>query len=168
MKRIRTTKYTRQFARILTSLFFAIFTIHPSAQAAAAPAQHFPISGYDKAHEITLNGIVREVVSERIAGSPVGLHLLVAGPQGQVDAHLGPYLTKDTQEALHAGEPVQIVGAMEKLHGNSYLLARQLIFGGRLVTVRSERGFLLRAHSSRAMRPQAIKTSAMEPNGGAQ
>ena len=168
MKCIRTTKYTRPFARIVTSLFFAIFTIHPSAQTAAAPAPHLPTLGYDKAHEITLNGTVQEVVSKRIAGSPIGMHLLVTGPQGLVDAHLGPYLTKDTQEALHTGEPVQIVGAMEKLHGTSYLLARQLIFGGRLVTVRSERGFLLRAHSSRVVRPQTVKTSVMEPNGGAQ
>jgi hypothetical protein len=69
-----------------------------------------------------------------------------------VDAHLGPYLTKDTQEALHAGLPMQIVGAVEEHNGKSFLLARQLIFAGRTVTVRSENGFLVRARASRVAR----------------
>ena len=78
------------------------------------------------------------------------MHLLVAGPEGVVDAHVGPYLEReDTQEALHAGLPLQIVGAVEQLHGKSILLARQLIFAGRTVTVRNENGFLVRARSPR-------------------
>jgi hypothetical protein len=142
-------------AGMLIALLFAIFTIQPTAQTTPdSRAQHPLTFGYDKAHEITLNGTVQEVVAKRIPGNPAGLHLLVAGPQGTVDAHLGPYLTKDTQEALHGGIPVQVVGAMKTINGKDYLLARQLVFGGRMVTVRSENGFLARAHGPRAARPK--------------
>jgi hypothetical protein len=137
-------------AGLLTGLLFTLVIIKPVAQTAAdSRAQRPMIPSYDKAHEITLNGTVQEVVTKRVPGSPVGVHLLVAGPEGVVDAHVGPYLSKDAQEALHAGLPLQIVGAMEEAHGKHYLLARQLIFGGNTVTVRSENGFLVRARGPR-------------------
>ncbi len=151
MRHICLKKPAQMIAGLLTGLLFAVVTIQPSAQTAAESRAHRPLSlGYDKVHEITLNGTLQEVVTKRVAGSPVGMHLLVAGPDGIVDAHLGAFLTKDTQEALHPGLPVQIVGAMQDLNGKNFLLARQVIFGGRMVTVRSENGFLVRAHGSRA------------------
>jgi hypothetical protein len=135
----------RIIAGLLTGLLFAIVPVQPSAQTADSRTQLPVRFAYDKAHEITVNGTVQEVVTKRTAGSPVGMHLLVAGPEGVVDAHVGPYVTKDMQEALHAGLPLQVVGAMEDVHGKHYLLARQLIYGGRTVTVRNENGFLARA-----------------------
>jgi hypothetical protein len=38
---------------------------------------------------------------------------------------------------------------MEERNGKGYLLARQLTFGGRVVTVRNENGLLVRARGSR-------------------
>jgi hypothetical protein len=151
MRRTCLKKPAQMITLLLAGLLFAVVTIQPSAQTAADSRPHRPLSlGYDKVHEITLNGTVQEVVTKPVAGSPVGMHLLVAGPDGIVDAHLGAFLAKDTQGALHAGLPVQIVGAMQDLNGKDYLLARQVIFGGRMVTVRSENGFLVRGHGSRA------------------
>src|ERR1700730_6796047 len=66
---------------------------------------------YDAAHESTLTGTIQEVVTKHEANTPPGMHLLVAGPQGIVDAHLGPFMNKETKAALVAGMPVQIVGA---------------------------------------------------------
>jgi hypothetical protein len=144
VKHVRSVKPIRLFAGLFTGLLFAICTLQPSAQTAPDSSVARPSSlGYDKAHEITINGNIQEVVVKRGAGSPFGLHLLVAGSKGTVDAHLGQYLAKDTQDSLHSGTPVQIVGAMATIHGKDYLLARQLIFSGRLITVRSENGFLL-------------------------
>jgi hypothetical protein len=168
MKRSRFMKPTRRIAGLVTGLLFASLALLLNAQPAGqSHAQHPLIFGYDKAHEITLNGTIQKVISAGIPGSPVGVHLLVAGSQGTVDAHLGPYLTKETQEAMRAGVPVQIIGAMERLHGKNYLLARQLIFSGRTVTVRSENGLLVRAHAPRAARPIADNPSQVETNGGA-
>ncbi len=171
MRRRRLPKPTPLIAGLLTGLLFAIFTPPLSAQSAPETrATRQPVLGYDKAHEITLNGTIQEVVSKRIGGSPIGLHLLVASSKGMVDAHLGPFIGKDTQEALHAGTPVQIIGAIETLHGKDYLLAREVIFGGRQVTVRSENGFLVRVHNGRSARskPESTteKTSQLELNGG--
>jgi hypothetical protein len=172
MRRSRLPKPPRWIAGLLTSLLFAIFTLPLRAQTAPdSRATLHPVPGYDKAHEITLNGTIQEVVSKRVAGSPIGLHLVVASSRGMVDAHLGPFLEKDTQAALHTGTPVQITGAMETIAGKDYLLARQVIFGGRLVTVRSQNGFLVRVHNSRPARskPESTteQTSRLELNGGA-
>jgi hypothetical protein len=159
-------------AGLLTGLLLAVVPLQPSAQTAADSRTQRPMKfSYDKAHEITVNGTVQEVVTKHVAGSPVGMHLLVAGSDGLVDAHVGPYLGKDIQEALHMGLPVQIVGAMEESHGKHYLLARQLIFGGRTVTVRNENGFLARARGPRMAHSKSQtrveKTSQVEVNGGA-
>jgi hypothetical protein len=141
MRRSRCTKPTRLIAGLLTGLLFAILAVPLIAQ----PVGDTPARGslgYDKAHEMTLNGTIKEVVSQHVPGSPMGLHLIVAGAQGTVDAHIGPCMSKETQEALREGVPVQIVGSMATFHGKSYLLARQLTFSGRQITVRSESGLL--------------------------
>lgn len=144
-------------AGLLPGVLMACLAIPASAQSAAEanPARGF-MQSYDAAHELTVTGTVQEVVTKHAVGSPAGMHLIVSGSQGTVDAHVGPFLSKDVKEALHTGLPIQIVGAMETLHGKQFLLARQLIFGGRMVTVRSKNGFLV----------QGIRTP--RTNGGAQ
>jgi len=159
MSRSMCPKFTRLIARLLAGLLFAILAVPLGAQP--------PARGYDKAHEITLNGIVSELVTNSASGSPAGLHVFVNGPEGTVDAHLGPYMTKQTQEALKAGTPVQIVGAFEKVHGKQYLLARQLIFEGRMVTVRNLSGFLKQGQTERASRRRGAGAFRTDGNGGA-
>jgi hypothetical protein len=169
MKHFRITKPTQLIAGLLSGLLFATMAVPLGAQPASEsrPGRGFgPV--YDAAHETTINGTIREVVTKHALGSPAGMHLLVAGPEGVVDAHVGPFPSKDTLEALHTGLPIQIVGAMERLHGRQYLLARQLIFGGRTVTIRSRAGFLLRAANSRhATSPRALKIAKSATYGGA-
>jgi hypothetical protein len=158
MRHCRLMNSTRFFAGLFGSLLF-VFQLH----AQTAPASQAPRQlslGYDKAHEITLTGAVQEVFSERAIGTPAGLHLLVAGEQGIVDAHLGPFLSQETRDALQSGESVQIVGAMTKINGNEYLLARQLIMDGHTITIRTERGFLVH---SLALRASSSQTAT---NGG--
>jgi len=166
---VRSMKPTRLFAGLFIGLLFAICTLQLSAQTAPSTSAVRPSSlGYDKAHEITINGVVQEAVVKREAGSPFGLHLLLTGSKGVIDAHLGQFMTKKTQESLQAGTPVQIVGAMETIHGKNYLLARQLIFSGRQITVRSENGFLLRPISSNSRAALAESKFRTVLTGGAQ
>ncbi|HZR57322.1 MAG TPA: hypothetical protein VFA74_10645 [Terriglobales bacterium] len=155
------------FAGLLTGLLFASLTIQPSAQTAPDSRTQRPTSfGYDKAHEIAFTGTIQEVITQNTPGSPNGLRLLVAGPRGTVNAHLGSLLTKDAQEALHAGAAVQLIGAMEKAHGNDYLLVRQMIVGTRTITVRNVHGFLMPANSS-ADHFRTQKISQLALDGGA-
>jgi len=166
MRRTCLTQPARMIAGVLTALLFAIVAVPLGAQPASEsrPGKGFgPV--YDAAHETTLNGTIREVVTRHAAGSPAGMHLLVAGPEGVVDAHIGPYLSKQTTETLKAGAPVRIVGAMLSLHGNDYLLARELSVGGRTVKVRSERGVLVPEHSARAARSRGAKSAKTTQKG---
>lgn len=168
MKSIRRINDACLLGGLLAALLFSSFALPVHAQAAPKSGVQHPFApAYDKAHEITFNAVVQQVVTQPAAHSPVGLHLLVAGPQGPVDAHLGPYLADDARKALYAGETVQLTGVMDRIHGKDYLLARQAIFAGRLVTVRSERGFLVMPHTSRATRPDADKALQTGSNGGA-
>ena len=91
----------------------------------------------------------------------------MAGPQGIVDAHVGPFLNKETTDILQSGAPVRIVGAMSPLNGKDYFLVRELTVGGSTVTVRTERGLLVRVHPAPGQRVRAAKTAQGQPNGDA-
>jgi len=169
MKPMWITRLTRLVAGLLPALLFVIVTVPLVAQPASkssAVRGFGPV--YDAAHETTLDGTIQEIVSKHTVGSPAGVHLLVAGPQGLVDAHLGPFLSRETTASLHAGMPVRIVGANMLLHGHNYLMAREFIVGGRTVTVRSERGIPIMAHSARQTRARSRQTLHPESTGGAQ
>jgi hypothetical protein len=100
---------------------------------------------YDPAQEVTVVGTVRGFAPSTSAARPAGVHLLISASGKVVDAHLGPYLSKETQQALHSGQLVRIIGVNEKVGGKSILLARRIVFSGRQVTIRTERGFLVRS-----------------------
>ena len=48
---------------------------------------------------------------------------------------------------------MQVVGISQTVKGKSYLLARQLVFSGGLVTIRNEHGFLVRSQAERNLSP---------------
>jgi hypothetical protein len=140
---------TRLIAGLLCGLF-ATMAVSLDAHAASVsrPGRGFgPV--YDAAHETTFEGTIQEVVVKHTAGSPAGMHLMVAGPQGLVDAHIGPFMSKETKEALQAGVPVRLVGANTTVHGRTFFLARQLTVDGNTVKIRTARGFLVPMRSNR-------------------
>jgi len=173
MRRTRMMKSTPTFAGLLPALFAGLLLAISATPLGAQPASETHVGHgfgvvYDAAHEITLTGTVQEVVTRHMTGRPAGTHLMVAGPQGLVDAHVGPYLSKEMKEALHTGTPVRIVGSMAVVHGKSYLLARELSVGGTTVKLRNAHGTLLRFHTVPAWTTRA-KTKQMakvELNGG--
>jgi len=167
MSRNRWTKPIRMIAGLLVGLLFAISAIPLGAQPVPETRGRGFGPVYDKAHEITVNGSIQMVVTKHVPGSPAGIHLLVDGPEGVVDTHVGSFLSKATKEALQAGMPVRIVGAMTTERGKQYLLARELTVGNRTVRVRSDRGFLVHDHPVRVRRAATKKTSQLASNGGA-
>jgi hypothetical protein len=162
MRCLHMTKYTPMLLCLLSGLMTEI-PLAAQAVGASQPGRGIMFARYNPANEVTLNGAIQGIVTKRTVGTPPGMHLLVAGPRGMVDAHIGPFLAKDVQAALRAGTPVQIVGAMEQLHGQQFLLTRQIVFNGRVVNVRSSNGFLLRAVPTRTSR---IAARASAQNGG--
>jgi hypothetical protein len=150
MSRSCLTKPTQLIAGLLVGLLFAVSAIPLGAQPVPETRGRGFGFAYNAAHEITFNGSIQTVVTKHVIGSPAGMHLLVAGPEGVVDAHVGPFLPKATREALQKGTSVRIVGAMTTERGRSYLLARELTVGNRTVMVRSQRGALVRVHATHA------------------
>jgi hypothetical protein len=134
-------------AHVLACMAACIFLAVSSANASASKDPSSAARGfgfvYDPAREVTLVGTVQEFVTHHIAGSPMGLHVMISSSGQTVDAHIGSVFAKQIQESLHAGELVQVIGVHERVHGKDVLLVRQLIYGGRQVTVRNERGFLV-------------------------
>lgn len=158
------TNLVRIFAGA-SALLFTILAIPTSAQ--VAPESHAGRGfgpAYDAAHETILVGTIQEVVNEHVAGTPAGMHLLVAGLKGVVDAHVGSFLTEQKKDALHAGAQVLIVGVAVQLQDKEYFLARELRVGGRTVTIRNSRGCLVYPHADRIVKTDA--TAKIEGDEG--
>ena len=170
MRRCVATGSVRLIAgSVLGALLLAITAVPLAAQPAA---QSHPLRavgvGYDKAHEVTINGTVNRIITQHVPGSPAGLHVLVNGERGLVDVHLGPFMSRQTQQELRSGTLVQIVGAMQTVHGKQYLLGRQINFAGRAVTVRNQGGALLRVQATPLVLAKHKHASRVEVKGGAQ
>lgn len=163
----RSPSARRKFAALrfalLADLFLALLAIPLGAQTVEKPvnAGH-SMQAYDPGREISIEGTVQEVVSHRIPGSPVGLHVIVSGPDGSLDVHLGPYVSKTLAESLKFGASIGIVGSMMQVNGRDYLLARQINFNGQTVSIRAESGVLVRKVS----RDRQTSTESTD-NGGA-
>jgi hypothetical protein len=136
------TRTARAFACLAACMLF-VAAAQATASRPASVGKGFGFA-YDPSKEVTVVGTVTELVTKPAPGSPMGMHILISSAGKVVDAHVGPFLSKENREALKPGQLVQITGVNEKAHGKTFLLARQLIFSGRQVTVRNERGALVR------------------------
>ena len=159
-----------QFASALTGLTLAMLMLAaPLGAQPAATSGRGTIAPYDLAHEVTVNGTIAAVVTKHTMGSPAGMHLLITGAQGTVDAHVGFIRSKSERAALHTGLPIQIIGAVKVLNGKQYLLARELKYGGRTIAVRSKTGFPVGGmEPSSFATPRAQKAARSRQGGGAQ
>jgi hypothetical protein len=168
MRRCVARGSTRLIAGGVLSALLLVTSLPLVAQPAAQNDALRQGAVYDKAHEVAIHGTVNRIVTQHVAGSPAGLHVLVNGDRGLVDAHLGPFMTKQTEQALRSGTPVQIVGAMQTVHGKQYLLAREVNFASRTVTVRNESGALLRVQATQTAIAKHRHASRVEVKGGVQ
>lgn len=116
------------------------------AQTAASPHED-SVLAYRADQEIRITASIQQIVAKRIENGPVGLHLMLAGPQGAYDASLGPYLSSEVKRSLTAGKSIGVIGAIETVRGQGYLLVRELVVDGKLIVVRNEKGFLVNARS---------------------
>jgi hypothetical protein len=131
-------------------LMGALCLIVPLAGLAAGPQagserEAGRVSKFDARNDVTLEGRVSRVVSGPAKGLLVGAHLIVSGPAGAVDVHLGDYAMKGPNAlSVSPGEKVRVAGIMTTVKGRPVLLARTVQIGTLTYRIRSERGFLLR------------------------
>jgi hypothetical protein len=142
-KRVETRKFVSLFCLVLLSMltFSVAQGQQPGVPSTSSP---FGSTGLNTpAKDITMAGTVQQLITAHKADTPVGLQLVVDGPQGSFTASLGPNLSREVQGSLLEGAPVQISGQMQTVNGQQYLLARKLTINGEQIVVRNENGFLI-------------------------
>jgi hypothetical protein len=122
----------------------------PVVRAASTPFESTTLGA--PAHDIAMAGTVQELITKHTLGAPVGIQLVVEGPQGVFTASMGSMLGDQVRQTLSPGTLVQISGVMATINGKSYLLARKLTVAGDQVIIRNDHGFLIhsqqRSHAS--------------------
>jgi hypothetical protein len=142
-------------------LFCGTWTKDATAQTSATSQPSTSFIGWDaNAHEVAITAIIQQVVPSHSAGIPAGLHLMLGTPQGVVVASVGSYLPQEVQQALVAGKSVQVIGKVQTVHDQNYLFVRQLVLDGHPITIRNDRGSLVRSRSQERTYTQTLQ------NGG--
>src|SRR4051794_33870664 len=93
------SKLSLALTGLLPGVLLLLLSAPVFAQAAEeAHATRGVVGEYDAAREVTISGTVQSVITKRTLGRPAGMHLLVSGANGLVDAHVGPFLGRDIRE----------------------------------------------------------------------
>jgi len=146
MIRSRLTKIFQTSALVMAATLFTLASqTAPTSPSSTGERSALPVP----TKEVTVIGRVERLESHPASGGPGGFHLFISASDKTVDAHLGPFLSKQNREALQPGQLVQIVGRNQNIHGRDVLLARELTVGGRLVNLRNGRGVIVRERPAR-------------------
>ena len=145
---IRLTSITFVFLCALAICFSA------NAQQAATSAPQRLVA-YNLIREVTLLGtVVKYEAASSVA--PLGAHVLLQTPSGQVDVHLGNAKVLQAHHfELNAGDSVRIIGE-DLAYGDGNIFAARIVQkGSQAIAVRNTRGFLLTPAS--ALTPAQIE-----------
>ena len=119
-----------------------LFSISANAQQ-TQQADTQRLHAYDMNRESFLLGTVVKFESSSSA-SPIGAHVILQTPSGQVDVHLGnAKVLQAGHLELNPGDNVRIVGEPLALGDSTYFAARIVQKGGQAVTVRNAKGYVL-------------------------
>jgi len=114
----------------------------------AAPSDKLALQSYQVSRELSVVGTVVKLDSASSA-APMGAHLILQTPSGQMDVHLGNGKVLQANHLdLNPGDNVRIVGETLALGDGTYFAARIVQKGTQAVAVRNERGFPLKPASS--------------------
>jgi len=92
--------------------------------------------------EVTLTGTVQSVLVKGAPGMIVGSHLLLATPNGTVDASLGRFaLQGEGAVSVATGQQIEATGVMKRIKDKAVFLVRSMKVGGDVFTIRNKHGF---------------------------
>jgi hypothetical protein len=129
----------------LLSLLVLLLACAQFVLAEGASNDHRPgfLPAYDKSQETAFTGTIAQVVPHPSTHSLIGIHMMVVSANGMRDVHLGSFVPKEVLEnVLRTNTTVQVIGMNTTQRGQQVVLARQIITGGRTITIRDEHGFL--------------------------
>jgi hypothetical protein len=112
-------------------------TSAPTREAAAAAA---PL--YDPDTVTTLKGTATAVTMVPARGGRSGgIHVALQADGQTTDVHLGPaWFVKGEGVELASGDTLEVVGSILDADGKSYMVARELKKGSKVIKLRDERG----------------------------
>ena len=136
--------YSGTLERLLIILVLSISANAQQTQQADTTRLH----AYDMNRESFLLGTVVKFESSS-STPPIGAHVILQTPSGQVDVHLGnAKVLQAGHLELNAGDNVRIVGEPLALGDNTYFAARIVQKGAQAVAVRNAKGYLLTSAST--------------------
>lgn len=112
------------------------------AGAVIASAQPGPGMGrmYDPKTETTLKGAV-DSVTQGTRGMWMGTHLMVKTAEATVEVMLGPaYFITSKGFSFAKGDEVEITGSKVTVNEKGYVIAREVVKGGKTLTLRDKTG----------------------------
>lgn len=113
-----------------------------------APSAAQQLQSYDQRREVSLVG---KVVTYDAASSvaPMGAHVLLQTPSGQVDVHLGnAKLLQASHFELNAGDSVRVIGENLAYGDGTIFAARVVQKGAQALALRNAKGFPLSTAST--------------------
>lgn len=134
------SKSPRWIAGLVSGLMLAIVSVPLNAQVAAHTINEaHPY--YDVAKEVTVDGMVSNVITKASQGMMMGGHLLLQTGSGQLDASVGPwgFAGKDAL-SVTVGQQVVVTGLMKTVNHREVFVVRTVNAGGKLYTIRNRHG----------------------------
>ena len=112
--------------------------------------------------DMAITATIQQVIPNHPPGTPAGTNLKLGTMTGPLYVSVGPYLAPDIQKALVAGQRVQVTGKIQNIHGQSYLIARQLLLGGRHIAIRNDQGSLIRPRTQARIHSQSLQNGDLQ------
>lgn len=152
----------------LFSLPFLCLLVLPSAlyaQRSKAASSKAAPGGYDIANDVSLQGTIVSY-TENSKNPPIGTHVLLQTPSGNVDVHLGDaHLLHLAKLNLAPGQSVRFVGQSQTVGQSAVFMARLVQLGTQVLALRSDRGLPLAAAGIRANKALAANVSTSQQGG---
>ena len=118
--------------------------LHAQEQQSRATAPVLRMGRYDKSTEAVVSGTILSIQAQTNAAIPRGTYILLRSGALILNVHMG--LFSSSTIPFKTGDQVQVRGSLIATSGGQILLARQVQSGNGSLTVRSSKGFVVRAH----------------------
>ena len=95
---------------------------------------------YDPSAETKLTGTIEEIKTMD-SMCQTGTHVVIKNDQGSTEVALGPaQFLKDQSVTMKKGDRIEVTGAKTTTGMGEFFIARQVVVGGKTLTLRDEKG----------------------------
>jgi hypothetical protein len=156
--------------RVIVIAFFAVLSGGGASWAIAQSSISSPnasassLQPWKASDETSVGGVIREVLTKKPMGAPIGLSFVMTGSQHTLTVNVGRDLDPQVRDLVKAGETVRVTGVVRAFGGEDYLLAREMVIGGKTIELRTANGFPMHGSVKGALQSKRVGS---EGQGGA-